>query len=163
MSLSGIPAASHDAISAVYSDFPTMIAVTCSIVFLFLGFSFRSVLLPLRSLFTIAMTLIFVFGVQDAVYQYGILDWMKFDGVRGDGAVVWLPPVLCFSVIVGIGLDYDIFLLVRISEFRKKGLSNDDAIVRGIYKTGHIITAAGALPLRVRCACVRCACVRCAL
>jgi RND superfamily putative drug exporter len=44
---------------------------------------------------------------------------------------------------VGISLDYDIFLLVRIREYRFLGYSTKDAIVKGLHKTGSIITAAG--------------------
>jgi len=44
---------------------------------------------------------------------------------------------------VGIGLDYDIFLLTRIREYRLMGYSTKDAIALGLSKTGHIITAAG--------------------
>jgi len=46
---------------------------------------------------------------------------------------------------VGIGLDYDIFLLVRIKEFRDKGFSTSESILLGLSKTGHIITAAGVI------------------
>lgn len=68
---------------------------------------------------------------------------MHFRGLQGYGAIHWCPPIISFSIIVGIGLDYDIFLLVRIKEFRDLGYSTDEAIALGISKTGHIITAAG--------------------
>lgn len=41
-------------------QFPLMIGVTATVVLLFVGFAFRSVLIPLRSLFSIALTLTFV-------------------------------------------------------------------------------------------------------
>ena len=43
----------------------------------------------------------------------------------------------------GIGLDYDIFLISRIQEYRAKGYTETSSIVKGLVKTGSIITAAG--------------------
>jgi len=48
-----------------------------------------------------------------------------------------------FFIITGIGLDYDIFLLVRVTELRGKGLDPQTAIQEGLVSTGGIITAAG--------------------
>jgi len=50
---------------------------------------------------------------------------------------------MAFSIIVGLGLDYDVFLISRVLEFRLHGYTNKASIVKGLYKTGHIITAAG--------------------
>ena len=56
---------------------------------------------------------------------------------------VFSGPVLTFSMIIGVALDYDIFLLTRILELRRTGLTEVGAVVSGLTKTGHIITAAG--------------------
>ena len=52
---------------------------------------------------------------------------------------------MSFSVIVGVGLDYDIFLLTRVLEYRHAGLGEAEAVVAGLSQTGHIITAAGVI------------------
>ena len=44
---------------------------------------------------------------------------------------------------VGLGLDYDVFLISRIYEFRLLGYTDHAAAVKGICATGYIITAAG--------------------
>jgi RND superfamily putative drug exporter len=56
----------------------------------------------------------------------------------------WLTPVITFSVLTGLALDYDVFLVGRVREFRLMGYSDTASVVRGTYKTGGIITAAGA-------------------
>jgi len=48
-----------------------------------------------------------------------------------------------FSIIVSLGLDKDVFLISRVLECRLHGYKNKASIVKGLYKTGHIITAAG--------------------
>ena len=46
---------------------------------------------------------------------------------------------------VGLTLDYDIFLISRIYEYRRSGLSTKDSVIAGLYRTGGIITVAGAI------------------
>ena len=46
-------------------------------------------------------------------------------------------------VSVGFVLDYDIFLLGRVFEFRTEGYSTSDALILGLEHTGGIITTAG--------------------
>jgi len=51
--------------------------------------------------------------------------------------------VVAFFIITGIGLDYDIFVLIRVTEFRGKGYDPQHSIQEGLVSTGGIITAAG--------------------
>lgn len=83
-------------------------AVTVAVVLVFVGISFRSVFVPLRSVLTIMLTLAFVYGFATLTYQYDILKWTRFEGLYAFGALSWIPPLVSFSIIVGIGLDYGI-------------------------------------------------------
>lgn len=143
--LAGIAADTHDTISAVYAAFPLMIGITGGLVLIFVGIAFRSLLIPLRSVLTIGLTIVFVYGIATLVYQYGILNWLNFAGLSSEpsAALVSLIPIIAFSIVVGVALDYDIFLLVRVREFRLSAHSTNESISRGLYKTGSIITAAG--------------------
>ena len=57
------------------------------------------------------MTLLCVYGLSAVVFQYGDLDFLHFTGLSGTRALCWFPPVLCFSVVCGLALDYDVFLV----------------------------------------------------
>jgi RND superfamily putative drug exporter len=48
--------------------------------------------------------------------------------------------VLAFGF--GLAMDYEVFLLARIAEARRLGLSNDEAVVAGLQRSGRIITSA---------------------
>jgi len=50
---------------------------------------------------------------------------------------------MTFSIIVGLGLDYDVFLISRVLEFREEAYTDNSSVLKGLYKTGGIITAAG--------------------
>lgn len=141
--LTGIAADSLDAIAGVYAAFPTSMALTAVTVLLFTGAAFRSALIPLRAVFTIGLTIAFVYGVAICVYQRGALDWSGWPAVVGGGAVFWLLPVAVFAILVGLSLDYDIFLLVRVREAYLGGRSARDAVIEGLYYTGPSINCAG--------------------
>ena len=57
----------------------------------------------------------------------------------------WAVPVMTFSILVGLGMDYDVFLFSRVAEYRELGFSTKVALVKGVAKTGHIITYAGVI------------------
>ena len=94
---------------------------------------------------TIGTTLTLVFGGAVLVYQHGILNWTGLACFHtiNDAQLAWLIPVISFSIMTGLALDYDIFLVSRIVEYRQLGYDEDSAIMLGLHKTGRIISAAG--------------------
>ena len=88
----------------VYDSLPLAIGVTAAVVFVVVGIAFRSVVVPLRSIFTIALTLSFVYGSATYVYEHNILNSLGFWGLHGRGALSWIPPLLNFSLLVGLSL-----------------------------------------------------------
>ncbi len=137
-----------DAVKQIYGDFPMMIAVTLTVVFVMAGVIFRSALLPVRLLLSISVPIITVYGLGVLVFQKGALDNTSLFGegvLKKTHALYWLAPIMSFSILVGLGLDYDIFLYSRIMEFRVAGYDERVAIMKGVQKTGGIITGAGCI------------------
>ena len=69
----------------------------------------------------------------------GLLNFIGIAGLSSEPAhaLIWLAPLLSFSVIVGIGLDYNVFLLVRVKEYRMSGhYTTPQSVALGFYKTG---------------------------
>lgn len=144
VALIGTAANGLDIISRVYSVFPYMVIGTLCLALVLLGLAFRSIVIPLRSVFSICLTLLAVYGFSALTYQDGILESIGMPGLTGAfKAQNWMIPVICFSIVVGICLDYDIFLLSRATEFREGGMSPIESIRLGLCSTGGIITAAG--------------------
>jgi putative drug exporter of the RND superfamily len=50
-----------------------------------------------------------------------------------------------FSLLFGLSMDYEVFLLSRIREEHHKGVSNGEAVVEGLARTARVITAAAAI------------------
>lgn len=145
--IQGSAAIEYDAVEAVYGAFPTVITITMLVVFLLLGIFFQSIVTPFRSVVSICMTLSFVFGLCVLVFQHGILNWTHVPSWTSTGGEIsWLVPVMAFSIIVGLALDYDVFLISRILEYREyHGYDHESSIVSGLHATGGIITAAGVI------------------
>lgn len=57
--------------------------------------------------------------------------------------IYWLIPIMSFSILIGLALDYDIFLMSRMVEFRRMGWSENMSTCLAVEKTGYIITTAG--------------------
>jgi uncharacterized membrane protein YdfJ with MMPL/SSD domain len=144
--IQGAAAIEYDAQQAVYQSLPWMALITTVAVFLLMGIFFRSVFLPLRSVVSIGLTLTFTFGLGVLVYEKGIAKWT---GIRALSTLhhefCWLAPVMAFSLIVGLALDYDVFLVSRVLEYRLDGYEHKSAIAAALHSTGGIITAAGVI------------------
>lgn len=135
-----------DVIHSVYGFFPLMIAATIATAMVFMAASFQSLVVPFRSLVSNLLTLVFVYGMTVLVYEYGILDWTGWPAVQKlPEGLSFTLPVIIFFVIIGICLDYDIFLLTRVTEYRADGFGPRESIEKGLVATGGIITAAGVI------------------
>jgi len=122
-----------DLTSTINRDFfYTIIPVACIGIFIILLIALGSVMLPLRLLATTAMSAIWSIAILTLVFQYGL-------GAR----IYWLTPLLTFSVLMGLGVDYDVFLITRVKEEAMKGLSDEEAVVNAVERTGLVLTAAG--------------------
>jgi len=140
--LTGGATSALDAVSRIYDLFPVVVAVTVGCVLLLTGLLFRSVVVPLRLVLTLAVPLVFTYGLAVMAYQDSDFHFLGSRVNQAKG-LYWLNPVMAFSILVGLGLDYDLFLSLRIAEFRQLGFTNTAAIRKGVYKTGSIITGAG--------------------
>ncbi|MEO6715114.1 MAG: MMPL family transporter, partial [Mycobacteriales bacterium] len=58
-------------------------------------------------------------------------------------------PVIIFTILFGLSMDYHVFILTRIKEARDRGLSSDAAVARGIAITSGTVTSAAAIMVAV--------------
>ena len=97
------------------------------VLFLVLG----SLILPVFAILSVLMSIVWTLAVTILVFQsafsYGLL---------------FMTPLILFVLLLGLGMDYNIFILTRIREEAAKGQNQNDAIVHAIQQTGGIITAA---------------------
>lgn len=81
------------------------------------------------------------------MYQFGILDWTTAKALSkdGSGGISWLLPCSTAFLLIGLALDYDIFLFSRVYELRKTKFNTIEAIVEAVQRTGPVISGAGVI------------------
>src|SRR5437870_8150867 len=139
--LGGEGAQNQDFINAVYGNFPLMIALIAVITFVLLARAFRSLLLPLKAVVLNVISVGAAWGVLDLVWQAGhgsSLIW----GISATGSITAWIPLLVFAFLFGLSMDYEVFILARMREEYDASGSTDAAVVRGIGRTGRLVTSA---------------------
>jgi len=123
----------------------TVIALsTFVLLFLFTG----SLLIPLKAIVTNLLSLSATFGALVYVFQEGHLRWLVGD-FTPTGTLETTLPVLVFCIAFGLSMDYEVFLLSRITEAHRTGASTTEAVAQGLQRTGGLITAAAAILVTV--------------
>jgi RND superfamily putative drug exporter len=122
---------------------PVALAVVLSLSFVLLLVAFRSIVIPAQA---IAMNLLSVgaaYGLMVLVFQKGIgaslLGLTQVDTIEA-----WVPLFL-FSLLFGLSMDYQVFLLSRIKERYDQTGNTREAVGYGLGRTGSIITGAAAI------------------
>jgi putative drug exporter of the RND superfamily len=139
--LGGKPAQDHDFIDAVYGNFPLMIALIALVTFVLLARAFRSLLLPLKAVILNVISVGAAWGVLDLIWQNGHgsnLIW----GIAATGSITAWIPLMVFAFLFGLSMDYEVFILARMREEYDATGSTDGAVVRGIGRTGRLVTSA---------------------
>jgi len=138
-----------DIVEVTYGRIPYIVSGTVFIVFSLIAFAFRAALAPIKMFVTVVVPLVAVFGIAVWVYQDGAFNWLP--GGPGNnpfttppgGGFYWAAPVFTCTIIIGLALDYDVFLFARVIELRRQGYSNEVAVRGGLCLTGPTITSAG--------------------
>jgi RND superfamily putative drug exporter len=156
--LTGVPGATLriGGIAALTADYQTIVKNRfASVIALVVGGTLVALLAGFRSLFAavkaIALNLLSVaasFGALVLVFQDGHAS--GFMGVRdGTGSIFPIVPIVAFAIVFGLSMDYEVFLVARVLEARRSGLSEADAIPEGLARTAGLITSAAAIMIVV--------------
>jgi len=158
VALTGVPGAtlSVGGIPALNADYQTIVERhVAPVMVLVVGGTLLALLWGFRSLFAavkaIALNLLSVaasFGALVLVFQDGYGSSLL--GVHGGtGSVFPLVPIVAFAIVFGLSMDYEVFLVARVLEARRSGLSEMDAIPEGMARTAGLITSAAAIMIVV--------------
>jgi RND superfamily putative drug exporter len=110
--------------------------------FIILMAAFRSLLIPLKAILMNILSLSCTFGIVVWVYQQGHFGIKPVD-------IALILPVFVFSLVFGLSMDYEVFLISRIQEFYLNTGDNSMATVSGLTYTSKIITSAAAIMIVV--------------
>jgi len=143
----GITAIFEDFGDAIAEKLPLFIGVVVLLSALLLMIVFRSILVPLKAMVMNLLSIGAAFGLIVAVFQWG---WgASIIGVDGTGPIISFFPVFLFSIVFGLSMDYEVFLMSRIHEEWENSHDATMAVTRGLALTGRVITAAAAIMVTV--------------
>jgi RND superfamily putative drug exporter len=137
----GIGPENADFVSAIYGSFPVMIALIAVLTFLLLARAFRSLLLPLKAVVLNVISVAAAWGVMTLVWQDGHGSSLLWGIAATHSVTAWIP-LMVFAFLFGLSMDYEVFILSRMREEFDRTGSTDEAVVRGIGRTGRLVTSA---------------------
>jgi RND superfamily putative drug exporter len=144
----GIPALNADYETIIRDYFPSVMTLVVGGTLLALLCGFRSIIVALKAIALNLFSVAAAFGALVFVFQNG--HGSNFFGVPGGtGSVFPLVPIVAFAIVFGLSMDYEVFLVARVLEARRGGLSEMDAIPEGMAKTAGLITSAAAIMIVV--------------
>jgi RND superfamily putative drug exporter len=137
----GEPASNADFIDVLYGSFPLMIALIMVTTFLLLARAFRSLLLPAKALVLNVLSVAAAWGVLVLMWQKGYASEPIWD-IQATGSIPSWLPLMTFAFLFGLSMDYEVFILARMREEYDRTGSTELAVVRGIGRTGRLVTSA---------------------
>jgi RND superfamily putative drug exporter len=137
----GTGAENADFVDAIYGSFPLMIALIAVLTFLLLARAFRSLLLPLKAIVLNVISVGAAWGVITLIWQEGHGSSFLW-GIAATHSITSWIPLMVFAFLFGLSMDYEVFILARMREEFDKSGSTDGAVVRGIGRTGRLVTSA---------------------
>jgi putative drug exporter of the RND superfamily len=144
----GIPALNADYQTIVSDHLVPVTALVVVGTLLALLCGFRSLFAAAKAIALNLLSVAASFGALVLVFQDGY--GSRLLGVRGGtGSVFPLVPIVAFAIVFGLSMDYEVFLVARVLEARRSGLSEMDAIPEGLARTAGLITSAAAIMIVV--------------
>ncbi len=143
----GTSAENIDYFDGVTDPAPIVFAFVLGLSFVLLTVAFRSVVVALTAIALNLLSVGAAYGLLVLVFQHGVgaglLGFTQLDVIEA-----WVPLFL-FSVLFGLSMDYQVFLLSRIRERYDGGHDTRDAVRWGVASTARIITGAALIIVAV--------------
>ena len=132
---------------------PIIILLVLGLSFILLTVVFRSIVVPAKAIVMNLLSVGAAYGLITLIFQQGGPSWAKsiadaLNFTQVQAIESWLPLFL-FSILFGLSMDYQVFLLSRIREEYDKTSDNSEAVAYGLRTTGGIITGAAVIMVAV--------------
>ena len=113
------------------SQFNTIVPIVAVGVAIVLLVVLGSLILPVFAVLSVLMSIVWTLATTALLFK-------QFYSYQ----MIFIIPFFLFVVLLGLGMDYNIFILTRVREEATMGMHLDAAIVSAIEQTGAVITAA---------------------
>ncbi|WP_314244254.1 MMPL family transporter [Streptomyces kutzneri] len=143
----GVTAAYDDFAEVIIGKLPLFVGVVIALGCVLLLLAFRSIGIPLKAAAMNVAAVASSFGVVVAIFQWG---WgSELLGLGSAGPIEPFLPVIMVSVLFGLSMDYQVFLVSRMYEEWLETGDNQRAVRVGLAETSRVINSAAVIMISV--------------
>jgi RND superfamily putative drug exporter len=143
----GSAAIGHDFLISQAERAPYAVGLTLFASGLILFLLFGSVVIPFKAIIMTLLSITASFGALVWIFQEGHLsNLLNFEPL---GYTIAGNPIIMFSVIFGLSMDYEVLLLSRMQEAYRRTGDNTASVAEGLSKTAGVITGAALIMVSV--------------
>jgi RND superfamily putative drug exporter len=143
----GVTAGYDDFADVIVGKLPLFVGVVIGLGCLLLLLAFRSIGIPLKAAAMNVAAVAAAFGVVVAIFQWG---WgSELLGLGRAGPIEPFLPVIMVSVLFGLSMDYQVFLVSRMYEEWLETGDNRRAVRVGLAETSRVINSAAVIMISV--------------
>jgi RND superfamily putative drug exporter len=136
----GTQAVTSDFTSVLANALPLFLAIVIGLGFLALMLLFHSLVIPLTAAVTSLLSFSAALGITVAVFQWGWFDSIL--GIPGTGPIFPFLPIMVFSILFGLSMDYQVFLVSRMKEEWNRTSDSAMSVRRGLGGSGRVVVIA---------------------
>ena len=147
VAIGGAAAAGYDFLQSQAERMPSAIGLTLIASAFVLFLLFGSIAIPIKAVIMTLLSISASFGAMVWIFQEGhFSDALNFTPL---GYTIAGNPIIMFSVIFGLSMDYEVLLLSRIQEAYRRTADNTASVAEGLAKTAGVITGAALIMVSV--------------
>ncbi|POX40434.1 hypothetical protein C3486_13920 [Streptomyces sp. Ru73] len=143
----GVTAGYDDFADVIVGKLPLFVGVVVTLGCVLLLLAFRSIGIPLKAAVMNVAAVASSFGVVVAVFQWGWGSGLL--GLGSGGPIEPFLPVIMVSVLFGLSMDYQVFLVSRMYEEWRRTHDNRRSVRVGLAETGRVINSAAVIMIAV--------------
>ncbi|KOT63790.1 MULTISPECIES: MMPL family transporter [Streptomyces] len=143
----GVTASYDDFAAVIVGKLPLFVGTVIGLGCVLLLLAFRSIGIPLKAAAMNVAAVASSFGIVVAIFQWG---WGSEPlGLGSAGPIEPFLPVIMVSVLFGLSMDYQVFLVSRMYEEWRRTGDNCRAVRVGLAETGRVINSAAVIMIAV--------------
>ncbi|MGV9882296.1 MMPL family transporter [Streptomyces sp. NPDC003006] len=147
VAVGGVTASYDDFAEIIVGKLPLFVGVVIGLGCVLLLLAFRSIGIPLKAAVMNVAAVASAFGVVVAIFQWG---WgAELLGLGRAGPIEPFLPVIMVSVLFGLSMDYQVFLVSRMYEEWLETGDNRRAVRVGLAETSRVINSAAVIMISV--------------
>jgi len=136
----GFSASILDFDTELFGSLLHVIPVVLVVTFIALMIAFRSIVVPIKAITMNVISVLAAYGFLVYVFQEGV--GASLIGLVPPGGLNSFIVLMLFTILFGLSMDYEVFLLSRIKEEYERTGDNGSSVINGLGQTGGLITSA---------------------